>query len=306
VASARPAEVARHLLTAYVVGLLVYQLFPFDVVLSGEELAGQAEHGKMILTPFTEGMPDVDIAVRVLAFVPVGFWVAVRRKGGRLPVLGAVVVGTAYVTAVEVLQMFVFSRYSSATDVVLGAGGALVGGVLATRFGPAATRPLPRGLGWRVTGWLVRLGLTSALATMLVWGKWRPLDFRLPEEGLLAALAERVRVPFYYQYWNSEFEAAEQLLRDIAAPAVLGMLLISLLPAGLPGRRLAAGVVGAGVAVVVELGQIAFPPHVPDATTAVLAAGAAFAGVYLYGPFVKAFIHPAGPDGTEVGLDDPT
>ncbi|MFO8012483.1 MAG: VanZ family protein [Phycisphaerae bacterium] len=305
-ASARPSDVARQLLTAYVVGLFLYQLFPFDVVLSAEELAMQADQGKIVFRPFSETMPDAVLAAKVLALVPVGYWVVVRRNGGRLPVLGAAFVGAVYVAAIEVLQVFVFSRYSSATDVVLGAGGSLVGGMLAIRMGPAAAKPLPQGLGRRAIAWLVRLGMTAALVAAWVRAKWAPLDLHWPEQGLLAALAERVHVPFYYQYWNSEFEAVAQLLRDVAAPAVLGLLLVSLIPSRVPGRRVAAGAAAAAVGAGLELGQIAFPPHVPDVTTAVLAAGGGVAGVYLYGPFVRAFIHPGGADDTDVGLEDPT
>jgi len=312
-AAMRPAGVARHLLTAYVVGFLVYQLFPFDVVLSAEELAMQADQGKMVLRPFADAVAGVVLAAKVLAFVPVGFWVVVCWRDVRRPVLAAGVMGTAYVAAVEVLQLFVFSRYSSGTDVVLGAAGSLAGGVLATRLGPAARKALPRALGWRVLGWLLRLALAGALVAAMVWGKWAPLALHWPEQGFAAALAERVHVPFYYQYWNSEFEAVGQLLRDIATPAVLAMLVVSLFPAGLSGRRASAAAIAAAVAVSVELGQIAFPPHVPDMTTAVLAVGGAVAGVYLYGPFVDAFVHPGGageasdaaPD-TGVGLEEPT
>ena len=145
-----------------------------------------------------------------------------------------------------------------------------------------------------------------ALVAVVVWGKWAPLALHWPEQGVFAALAGRVHVPFYYQYYNSEFEAVGQLLRDIAAPAVLAMLVVSLFPAGLAGRRVAAAAIASAVAVVVELGQIAFPPHVPDVTTAVLATGGAIVGVYLYGPFVSAFVHPGGAEDTEVGLEEPT
>ena len=55
-----------------------------------------------------------------------------------------------------------------------------------------------------------------------------------------------------------------------------------------------------------ELGQIVFPPHVPDLTTAVLAAGGAVAGVYLYGPFARAFVRPGGAAAMESGPEEPT
>jgi len=302
----RPGDVARHLLSAYAVALFLYQLFPYDVILSAEELVLEAEQGKIVLHPLAGAGPGPVLALKMLALVPIGFWAVVRWKGSRRPVLGAVTVGAAYAMAIEVLQVFVFSRFSSTTDVLLGTAGALVGGVLATRLGPAATKPWPRGLIWRAIGWLIRLGLAAALAAVVVRAKWAPMEVHWPEQGLTAALAERIHVPFYHQYYNSEFEAVAQLLRDMVAPAVLAMLLVSLLPAILPGRRVAAAAAAAAVAVGVELGQVVFPPHTADMTTAVLAAGGAVAGVYLYGPFVKAFIRPGGADDTQVGLEDPT
>lgn len=305
-ATVRPAEVAGHLLTAYVIVFFLYQLFPFDVILSAEELAMEVEEGKILLHPLAGAGSGLVLAAKVLAFLPVGFWVVVRMKGRGRPVLAALVVGTTFSFAIEVLQVFVFSRYSSATDVLAGAAGAVVGGALATRLGPAATKPLPRGLGWRAVAWLLRLGLTAALLAVVVWGKWAPMDAEWPRQGVPAALVDRLRVPFYHQYWNSEFEAAGQLLRDVTVPAILAMLLVSLLPAGLLGRRALGAVAAGGVAAAVELGQIVFPPHVPDATTAVLAVGGAVAGVYLYGPFVRAFIRPGGEPETEMALEEPT
>jgi VanZ family protein len=304
--SARPTDVARQLLAGYVVGFFLYQLFPFDVVLSARELGIQVEQGKLTLVPFARSVPVLVLAAKVLLYVPVGYWAVARRKGPRRSVLAAVVAGTVYVAVVEVLQVFIFSRYSSTTDVVLGAAGALVGGLTAMRLGPGATKPLPSGLAWRATGWLVRLGLSAALVAVLVRGKWSPLEVEWPEEGLLEALARRVHVPFYYQYWNSEFQAVGQMLRDTTLPAVLAMLLVSLFPAGMAGRRATAAVLAAAVGVVVELGQIVFPPHVPDVTTAVLAAGGAVAGVYLYRPFVEAFIDPGGADAAPIGVEEPT
>ncbi len=296
-ALAQPARLAGYLLTGYVVALAVYELSPFDVVLSADEMRMQLEQGKAVLVPFARAsrVAAFIFLAKALLFVPVGYWIVVRWPGLRRRVAVALVGGAVGSLLIELLQLLIFSRYSRATDVVLGAGGALVGGLLATWFGPAARRPLPRGAAWRGAAWLVRLALAGGMVGLLVWGKWRPFEMRVPDEGVLQALAARLHVPFYYQYWNSEFEAAEQLLRDVALPAVLAILLVSLLPRG-RGGRVAAAVTAGAVAVVVELGQIVFPPHVPDFTTAVLAVGGVVAGVYLYGPLVRAFVWPPGDD----------
>jgi len=306
-AISEPTRLARYVLTAYVVGFAVYQLFPFDVVLSADEMLMQLRQGKVVVIPFGEWgrLPAVVVLAKVLVFVPVGYWVVVRRREVRWPVVAALVRGGVFAVMVEALQVCVFSRYSSMTDVVLGAGGSLVGGVLATRFGPAARNPLPEGRAWRGVWWLLRLAAAGGVVAVLVWGKWTPFAYRWPEQGLLVALAERVHVPFYYQYWNSEFEAVGQLLRDVAAPAVLALFVVSLLPR-VRGRRGVAAVVAAAVAAVVELGQVLFPPHVPDLTTAVLAAGGAVAGVYVYGPFVRGFVQPPGAGEAEGGPEEPT
>ena len=304
----RPVDVARYLAGAYVVALAVYQLFPFDVVLSVEEMALRIHGDRLTLVPFADWSqtPYLMLAAKVLIYVPVGYWVAVRRPGVRRPVLAALVVGGAYAVGLEVLQMFMFSRYSSATDALLGAVGSAVGGAVATRFGPAARRALPTGLAWRGLGWMVRLAAFAAVAGALVWGKWQPFALAWPEEGVAAALVERLQVPFYAQYWNSEFEAAAQLLRDVLTAAAMGLLLVSLVPRVVPGRRAASAVVAAMAAATVEMAQVLFPPHSADMTTAVLAAGGAVAGVYLYEPFVRCFIRPGAEASQNEGPEQPT
>ncbi len=307
-ALAAPARLANDVLTAYVVGLVLYQLFPFDVVLAGDELVMQWEAGKVVLVPFADWgrIPAIVLAAKGLVMVPFGYWVVVRRPQARSPVLAATFLGGVFAGAIEVAQILVFSRYSSMTDVFPGSGGAMVGGFLATRLGPAARKPLPDGLAWRGAGWLLRLSAAVALVVAALRAKWAPFDFHWPAGGVWPALARHVHVPFYYQYWNSEFAAVGQLLGDVAMPLVLAMLLVSLFPRGLSGRRGGAAAVASAVAVVAELGQVAFPPHVPDVTTAVLATGGAIAGVYLYGPFVKAFVHPGGGADAEGGPEEPT
>jgi len=290
-----PREVAAQVLTGYVVALMLYQLFPYDLVVSADEMMAELRQGKLVLAPFAD-LPRASILVflgKAAVLIPVGYWVVVRWARGRRPVLRALAFGAGLTLALELLQLLVYSRYSSSTDVILGTWGAGMGGALATRFGPAATRPLPRGPLWRCFSWGLRLTATVAVASALIWGKWGPFAFRWPEEGLSAALLGALRVPFYYQYWNTEFEAAAQLLRDAVVPAVLGLLLMSLASRVPGGGRLVVGVVAGAVSAAVELGQVFFPPHVADMTTALLAVGSGICGAFLYRLFVESFVRPA-------------
>ncbi len=86
----------------------------------------------------------------------------------------------------------------------------------------------------------------------------------------------------------------------------MGLLLVSLVPRVVPGRRAASAVVAAMAAATVEMAQVLFPPHSADMTTAVLAAGGAVAGVYLYEPFVRCFIRPGAEAPQNEGPEQPT
>ena len=293
-------RLAVHLLTGYVVALVLCQLFPYDLVLSADEMIAKIQGGKVILAPFEEvnaaALPALLGAL--LVYVPVGYLAAVVRSRSPRPVVSALGIGLVFVLGIELLQMLVFSRYTSSTHVVLGTVGAGLGGWLAGRFGPAARRPMPRGGLWWCLSLGLRLACTAAVLGGLVWGKWGPLEFRQPAQGALAALAETVKVPFFYQYWNSEFEAAGQLLRDFLVPVVLGMLFASLAPRFLKGWRLAAGALAGAVGAAAELGQVFFPPHAPDMTTALVAAAGGLIGAFLYKPFVDIFVEPGPAPGS--------
>jgi len=316
------AQTAAAVLSAYAVALVLFQLFPFDLVLSAEEMAARLASGRVEWPPLADWsrLPVPVALAKALALVPIGYWAVLKFRGpgraslaaggrtGEVPpgddsrprrrgmavaaLVGAALVGAAYAAGVEMLQVFVHSRYAGATDVLLGTAGAVAGGWFASRFGPVGDRPPAMGWPWRVLAWVGRLALLGGLAAVTVWAKWSPMTPVIPPDGVLASLVQHVRVPFYYQYYNSEFEALGQVLRDTAVPAALAMLLVSLLPRRTPWRRglggAAAGLFGAGV----ELGQVFFPPHVPDATTALLAVGGAAIGAWLYEPLVRTFLRP--------------
>ena len=291
----RHALVVKALL-AYAAVMLVYQLLPFDLTIRPVEIYRKLYSTKVTLIPFTDsvGLDLYMMGVKVAIMLPVGYLLAlvVRPGSGFRAALGW---GALAAAGIEAMQLFVYSRYTSTTDVILGTAGAAAGGWLAARVGPAARAPLVETPFWRRYGRWLRLGAAGAWLAVLVAYKWEPLHFVWPARGLAAQMRASFQVPLYYQYWNSELGATTQLVRDLGGPLILGMLLASLTAGGRRGRAVAA-VLAAVVAVVGEAGQWFFPPHTADVTTMVLAAGAGVAGVLLYEPFVRVFIRTPAPE----------
>jgi VanZ family protein len=287
-----PRRLAVLVLGGYALALFVYQLFPFDVVITRAELVRDLQSAKVSPVPFAGagGLSATGLAAKGGAFVPVGYLIVAAWTGRRRPLAAAAGLGLLFAAAIEVLQVFVHSRYASGTDVAAGMAGAGFGGWLATRFGPAAVRPFPRGGFWRAAGAAAKAGLLLGGMAAVLWAKWQPLEYRWPPDGLGQALRAMLRVPFYHQYWNTEFEATAQLAADVGSAALLGLVWGSLLKRlGRPGLVTAAALAGVFGAAA-EAGQVFFPPHVPDLTTVVLAGAGGAAGALLYRPFARTFL----------------
>jgi len=303
-------ERVRHALTvkiliAYTFLMIVYQLLPFDLTIRPVELWDKLKGGsKITLVPFADkaGLDAYMMAIKVAIMIPVGVLLAhVARPRGRA-IAGAAARGFLVAAGIEAAQLFVYSRYSSATDVILGTLGAILGWWLADRVGPIARRPLERTAFWQRHGRWIRPAAAVGAAAALLAVKWRPLRFQWPDRGLADRLLESIHVPFYYQYWNSEFGAAAQLLRDTAHPMILGLVIAWAVGGQARGRLIAAMLAG-GLGLCSEMGDVLFPPHVTDPMTAVLSAAAGAAGAILYRRFADTFIRtPKEGDGDALHL----
>jgi VanZ family protein len=299
-------RLAIHILTGYAVAFVLYEFYPYDVTISAAELA--AEVRKMVVVPLADlgRMSFLAVGAKAALMMPIGYLVAAVKPRLRSPVCVASLVGGALVLAIQVLHLFIHSRGTSATDVVLGALGAGLGGWAAVHFGPVATRPpswppLLRGLGWTM-----RLATAVAGIAVMVRYKWGPFDFQWPKEGVLACGLGWVRIPFFYQYWNTEFQATLQVGQDFVAPLILGILWMSVLRSlGAAGRVIAA-VIAAGAGAIVEAGQLFLPSHVPDLTTVFIAISGGILGVYLYDRLVWVFVKTPSAEDEARGPCSPT
>jgi len=284
-------RLAIHILTGYVVALAVYELYPFDFVLSMDELLEELRGGKLHVMPLADWdhLSLLAVAVKAGVLVPVGYLCALTGFGrGRLPRIAAI--GGLFALAVQCLHVFIYTRWSSTTDVLLGALGAAAGGWLASRFGPVAGRPVAQTPLWRAVSWSGRLALAIGGAAAILWYKWQPFAWQWPKEGVLSAAIGWVRIPFYCQYYNTEFQATLQVTQDFGAPLILALLLTSVLGKWGTAGRWVAGITAGGIAAAAEAGQMFFPPRVPDLTTMMIAGVGAAVGVFLHDRFVHVFV----------------
>jgi len=123
----------------YAMILVLYYLQPLDLSLSPKEVYCKFKYGEVTLVPFAdlaEATPGTMIE-KTLLMVPIGILLAFFARRRTYPVWTAVVWGGIFAAGVETLQLFVSGRHSSATDAILGAVGAGVGGLLAKTFGIA-------------------------------------------------------------------------------------------------------------------------------------------------------------------------
>jgi glycopeptide antibiotics resistance protein len=258
----------------YAAALLVWQMMPLDLSISPVELYRKWRDGRVVLLPFSvlpTGAWDrfYELSTDILLWSPLGLLWALARPTAPLRQLLARAAG--WVAAVELAQLFVLSRVSDVTDVLLGTLGVGLGVMLA--------RALP---GWRT--WPVqrqRGALNAALAVWLAGSLvvlWQPFALDL-SRATPAAVAELfTRLPFATYFGRGEFGALAELLHKLLVFLPGGLLLaararahggplgisgISGIAAGAGARAIAAL---AAWATLLELGQLVMDGKVADLT----------------------------------------
>ena len=121
----RQARVVR-MLHAYLAILLFFNLLPLDLTISVVEIYHKWREGRVVLIPFAgskSGTFDFlyELSTDVAIWIPVGlFWVLGRQSSP----LRAVFAGMALAAVIESAQLFVFSRVTDVTDILLAGVGA--------------------------------------------------------------------------------------------------------------------------------------------------------------------------------------
>ena len=194
------ATLMRHLLEGYAVAYVLLCFFPYDLLLSWQEVQGKLGAGLWggWLAPNERGglFALLQLVVETGLALPFGVLLARRMAAGGL--LRAALWGTALGGLIELGQFFVASGVSQGASVLTRAAGVALGVALA----PALARggmPQVRALLSRHAFWLFAL----FLPVLLFVNGW----FRGPWHGLAGAAAvwlELRWLPFYYHYWTTE------------------------------------------------------------------------------------------------------
>ena len=119
---------------AYSAVLVIYSVLPLDLTISPTELYHKFRDGRVVLRPliWKEFFPQQlsNTLGNALLFATVGM-LAASWRGAFLkdrPLLRAVLWGFCLSLGIETMQLFVLSRFTKASDIVLGTLAAAIGG----------------------------------------------------------------------------------------------------------------------------------------------------------------------------------
>lgn len=282
------------LLEAYVLGLVVYSLLPFDVTIRPAEVWEKFKSGKVILTPFSVGSLRsllFDWGVDIITFAPAGMLFAAWRTapGEQTRSLWTcLAIGLVFTTAIEAAQLFIFSRYTDVTDIVTETTGIVLGAAGMERWyrGADAGHPVAAKatVDWRwAAAAFVHVGLLFAVF-------WSPFDWihdGAKVRGRLHGFLHRA--PFVALQSGSDFNTMNEITRKTLCFAVLGAMVAAAV------RRLkprwlwhALGFVFCvGIGTTIELGQVLLPSHVADVTDVILYGTGAMLGMLVVARLAK-------------------
>lgn len=267
-----------------VVVLLTASLFPFDVLISSEEIFSKVRGpfwGWWRAPLFADdgwALTLTRLLAEALVVAPLGaLWGRQRLSDPVLPSVEGLVgrgllIGLALGFALEVCQWFMASGVSQGISVFsrgLGwVGGALLG-VLVAAWTTTEWRTSIR----RLTVPVLMLCLAVALAKAGWWGgPWRSVD-----EALFRVFGGEIRfLPLYYHYYTSEGAAVQSVVPVLLLFAPLGVLCWAWRRSAWWGAGLAAL-----VALVAETGRLLAVDGRPDPSNVWIAAMSAFVAAWL-------------------------
>ena len=274
-AHGRASKVERflHIYLALVFG---YSVLPLDLTISAVEVYHKWQEGKVLLVPFSAvyasgAQRAYALLADVAIWIPAAFlW----QLSSPRPLRRVVLYVMACAAAIEVAQLFVYSRVTSTTDVLAAACGAAIGALLARRLRPDVDehRPSRSAGSGGVSVLLLLIGVAGWMIVLMVVF-WYPFNFSNDWGFVHGRVAALKRVPFIAYYYGTEFRAVTEVFHKTGFFFPLG----ALLAIGAIGVRrrfpipavllhLASALVIAGAAAVIEIGQLFLPGKNADPT----------------------------------------
>ncbi len=270
----------RAALALYALAYVFMVLFPFDFLISLEELRWKLEGGSVGLLLAECAHPGYcagSLAMEAVAMAPLGLLAALQLRRYELSVARWQLAGYAVLIAllIEGIQLFLASGVAQGASVAMRALGFYAGSVWLLQWPLARLR--------RLEPWArpaVLMALPFYLLTLAYLNSW--FDAVMPASAeLLEKLRQQRFIPFFYHYYTSEPVAMRSVLNYFAlyAPVGVGFWLWwrGWLREPAPSVLWSSAAVAAALALVMESGKLLVPGKHPDYTDVLIAAVAASA-----------------------------
>ena len=251
----------------YMVVMLLFHALPLDMTARLGVLYAQLEDGRIVLVPFSNwsGISSVINSLQtIFIWMPMGWFLVKFRSWS----LFAVFLATLMVPGVfEGMQIFVLSRTTDTTDIILGAAGGIFGGAAGAcgsswKIAPAA------GSGKII----IFAGLLFTLWIFLVvQAFWYPFTFNFDKHFLIKSIRNTGLVPLQMYVGKNYLRSAYNILEIFIYFIPLGVIFSSFITRWSNHRntRVMTGVffiTACLTALVIEFGQVFIPGRYPDIT----------------------------------------
>ena len=266
---------ARALLVLYLGAYVLINLFPYDVLLSLEELSDRFVRAPPTLfpAPCNEFRCAADLFLEVGATIPLGLLVLLVPWRARPSHLRLFAIGAGFGLALEAAQALTYSGTVQGVSVATRGLGIVLGRMLAEVLANAGWPRLAAGLRPAALAMLAPYALALAYGNHWTWTA--PLGL----QAIWAAVMEQSWIPFHYYYIGPEVFAVQKLIYQSAMYAPAGVLLWALTTERATAKAWIAPATGLTLAAVMGLGRIATYPGIgPDPTNLLIAAIAAYLG----------------------------
>lgn len=266
---------ARALLVLYFTGYLLITLFPYDFLLSVEELSDRFARAPATVLPANcnDFRCAAGLLLEVGAAVPIGLlvlFVPWRRRPSHATLF---LLGAGLGLGVEVVQALTYSGTVQGVSLITRALGVVAGRMVAEAIANA---------GWsRIEPWLrpAALCALAPYALVLAYGNHWTATVALSPTEIWATVMGQSWIPFHYYYIGPEVSAVKKLVYQSSMYAPLGMLFWAFTAHRSPPPGWLAAAAGVALAGVMSIGRIATYPGIgPDPTTLLIAGLAAYLG----------------------------
>jgi VanZ family protein len=283
-----PETKLQALFVFYLVFILVLSLFPFDFLVSIQEIHRKLDAWNSRPALGHGGMFWLKSLAEAMFFMPVGVFIGLtfKRISFQKQIGRALIVGGCLSFFTEVMQFFMVSGISSGFSVLLKSAGAATG-VLATAIDYRSYWGIIRPFAW-IAGMLL---MPVFLFTCLRLSGWGVSGWIGVQEGLQKCDVHMF-IPFYYHYFTTETRAVVSALFNfcIYLPVGIGGCLLSISKRGKNGLWIILPMVaGVGLAGIIETGKLFQAGLHPDFTNLILAGAAAAVGFRLTDYFFPVF-----------------